>query len=852
MENATPMLRQYQEIKSKNKDFILFFRLGDFYEMFFDDAKAASNVLDLVLTSRPAGKLGKIPMCGIPYHSAENYISRLIRAGYKVAICEQVQDPKTAKGIVERRIVRKITPGTYISEEESLPSFVAGIVKDKTHWGLALVDIQTGSFQANVFTFEELIEQLLRYNISEIVIPDNADYSQLFNSPDLAIKAISISRYDDWKFSYMEALQALKAHFKVKTLSGFGIPEKGPAIPACGALISYIKDMLIEFAAHITSIKPIEKNRCLQISASAMTGLGLDMLFKVIDFTGSAIGRRVLNLWLSQPLIQVDAIIDRQNAISRLREAGMTDKLRKAFSSMPDAEKSLSRISCRQGRPRDLLSILQAIEAAEEVKTILDSISNSDLDLLNIDLTPVLPIRDMLNSALNRDIPAQNYEGKVIKKGFNAQLDELMLIREDAKALLKNMQEEEIKRTGINSLKIGYNKVFGYYIEVSRANLKLVPENYIRKQTLVNAERFITPELKSFEEKILSANEKAIVLEQSLIDDLFLQVVGNVDELKYLFAVAGGIDALNSLAVFSERGVFCRPEIDDSFVIDIKEGRHPVVEQALAGGEFIANDLYLDGENTSMGIITGPNMSGKSTYIRQCAILIILAQIGAFIPAKQARIGIVDKIFTRIGAQDDIAKGQSTFMVEMSETAFILNNATEKSFVILDEIGRGTSTYDGLSIAWAVAEFLAKKRVRSLFATHFHELTALEEEQGNIANFNVSVKEWMDEVVFLHKIVSGAADQSYGIYVAKIAGIPKKVIDRARQVLSLLEGQNTAIESVKYSNQEEFQMNLFAEPVPKYFADLDKMLKQIDPNDMTPRQALDFLYKIKDLGNGKD
>ena len=847
METATPMLRQYQQIKSSNRDFILFFRLGDFYEMFFDDAKIASRVLDLVLTSRGTNKTGKIPMCGVPFHAAEAYIARLVKAGFKVAVCEQVEDPKLSKGIVRRKIVRRITPGTYIPEEDISTGFIATLSKVKNVWGLALLDIQTGVFMANEFSAEEVVEEIARQNISEVVFPEGENETEeILFRPQIKIKSIMKSPREAWRFLKDEAARILKDHFSVASLKGFGFDESDVAVRSAGALLAYVKDMVLESSAHITALRVMQKGKNLYIPASAQYGLGLEDVFKVIDFTGSSIGKRTLRSWMFSPLLDVDLIRRRQDAVEFLLRQSISEDIHKVFYNMTDAQKALSRLACGQGRPRDLLAILQVLERGFKVVDLLGEAKNP---LLVLKMSDVKDIYELLKNALNPDIPVQNFAGKVIKAGFNKELDELRSLQSDARSLLKRMQEDEIRKTGISSLKIGYNKVFGYYIEVTKANLNLVPNNYIRKQTLVNAERFITPQLKEFEERILFATERALALEDHLIKSLITAVLNKTPALQESFRRLGNIDSLSALAVFAEKFRCCKPDVDDSFVIDIKAGRHPVVEQYL-GGDFVANDILLNNKDASLLLITGPNMAGKSTYIRQAAILVILAQMGAFIPAEYARIGIVDKVFTRIGAQDEIAKGQSTFMVEMSETASILNNATERSLVILDEIGRGTSTYDGLSLAWAVAEALAEKKARTLFATHFHEITVLESQFANVKNYNVSVKEWMDEVVFLHKIIRGAADQSYGIYVAKIAGLPDRIIKRARHLLSVLEMQSASLIQEKLSGRE-IQLGLFhtenqrPSEEGKKIERIKEQLVEIDINNITPIEAINILAKLK-------
>ncbi|MCM8777839.1 MAG: DNA mismatch repair protein MutS [Candidatus Omnitrophica bacterium] len=790
------MLKQYNEIKKAHPEYILFFRLGDFYEMFYEDAHLASRILEVVLTSRSAGNSGKVPMCGIPYHSADSYISKLIKAGYKVAICEQVEDPAKAKGIVKREVVRLITSGTFIDESSPDSRYITALYPDKKLTGIAFVDYtEGGAMYTNVFQdTTRIVEVISRFPIYECIFPEERKEAveNIFNTPLLKWKKITMTSCDDWMFNVEISRKNLCEHFKTGNLAGFGIEEKEGAIRSCGGLLEYLTQVNRKAPVHITKISLYTGTDYLHISPSSFYGLEIDDLISILDHTLTPMGKRRLKQWIYHPLIDVRKIEERQEAIKILLEnIEMRRDITDILKGIGDIEKALSRISCGYSDiVKDILLIKNFLENIPRLKNILEVEKNTYFLLGDIP-----ELRGFLSMIVEEEISSSDYEGRFVKKGYSRELDELRDIKENTKEHIRELQRREIERTGIGSLKIGYNTVFGYYIEVTKPNLSLVPADYIRKQTLVNAERFITPELKEFEEKILTAEERISEIEREVIEKVKAEILKYSSPLQKISSSIAEMDVLCSFADASERNGYIRPEIDDSFEIIIKEGRHPVVEKGTEE-TFIPNDTIMDNRENHFLIITGPNMAGKSTYIRQVSLIVIMAQAGCFVPAKAARIGLVDKIFTRIGARDEITKGQSTFMVEMSETASIINNLSKRSLVILDEIGRGTSTYDGFSLAWAVAEYLVKMKVRTLFATHFHELTGLAESNKGVKNYNVAVKKSGSDVIFLHKIMPGGTDESYGIYVAKLAGIPEPIIKHANEILSKLELQGTLREHI--------------------------------------------------------
>jgi len=859
METTTPMLKQYQEIKSKHPHSILFFRLGDFYEMFYDDAKTASPILDVVLTSRSNGKSSRIPMCGIPIHAADSYIAKLIKAGFKVSICEQLEDPSQAQGIVKRDVIRTITSGTFLDDSDDSRSLVC-LKAEGPSWGLAFTQPTSGTIQTNQYADTlKAIEIISKLGISECLFAESQEalVRELFRHPLLRMKNIALTACPDWSFNPDLARKAVCDHFGVQHLKGFGIEGSPLSQAACGALLEYLREMNNQPLRHIDKISVYTDEDYVFISPAACHGLELEDLLKTIDHTLTALGKRELRHWLYHPLKDLAAIEKRQKAATLFKDnPSLRHEIEKLLRHFPDVERHISRLSCGYMSIKDILAIRQALTRLPFLKKALQDFSGESPFFL---LEDIPDLRELLEKAVNPEIPLPanlrinrqaglaHPEGKIIQKGYNAKLDSLREIQENGRQWLKSLQSQEIRRSGINSLKIGFNQVFGYYIEITKPNLSLVPADYIRKQTLVNGERFITPALKEFEEKILTAEEKILQLEDEILQELKNEILNHSASVHNFASSIAVLDSLYALSVLALSKNFCLPQITEETTIDIQDGRHPVVEKT-SRESFIPNDTLLDCEENHLLILTGPNMAGKSTYIRQSALLVILAQMGSYIPARSARIGVVDKIFTRIGAHDEIAKGQSTFMVEMSEAADILNNLSHRSLIILDEIGRGTSTYDGLSLAWALAEHLQKQKVRTLFATHFHELTALAQQYPGVKNYNVAVKEWKDEIVFLHKIIPGSTDDSYGIYVAKLAGIPRDVIDRSRQILTRLELQNNLKERIQFKPAGGNQLSFFSSSADNVTLEkIKSIIQAMDINSLTPLAALNKMQELREI-----
>ncbi len=826
------MIKQYRDIKARHQDAILFFRLGDFYEMFFEDAAQASSILDLVLTSRGSDASGKIPMCGVPYHSSDNYIAKLIKAGKKVAICEQIEDPALAQGIVKRDVIRIISAGTYL--DESIDSrYILSLCAGKEKFGAAFIDNSGGTIFANELSLHQTIELLAKLPIFECLYPEGQEdaFKDLFSHPLVKMRAITLSPLGDWSFNSDMAQKSLCDHFATQSLRGFGVDALPLAQGSAGALLEYLKNMNKTSLKHIDKIALYAEDDHVFISPAAHYGLEMESLLSTIDLSSTPMGRRAFRYWLYHPLKDVAAIQLRQEAAKLL-----VDNLRlgECLKNLPDLQKALSRISCGCDSIKDILNLRQGLL---RVPLIAETLSNNSNHLLKIkDLTQ---LRELLTKTINPDVPLAKPEGKMIQDGIDKDLDELKNILENGRLWLAQYQAHEIKKTGISSLKVGFTNVFGFYIEISKTRQNSVPAHYVRKQTLVSGERYITPELKEYEEKFLTAQDKILAIEKRILKQIETAILAEVARLHEVCHQLSTVDCLYALAKLSTWPNYIFPQVNTSTVLDIKEGRHPVVEKTVTDN-FIANDTLLDTEDNHLIILTGPNMAGKSTYIRQSAILVILAQMGAPIPAQSASIGVIDKIFTRIGAHDDIAKGQSTFMVEMTEAADILNNLTPRSLVILDEIGRGTSTSDGLSLAWALAEHMHAQSVRTLFATHFHELTALADQFKGTKNYNVAVREWKDKIIFMHKIIPGGSDDSYGIYVAKLAGIPESVIKRSKEILSELE-----IGTPNPYSKKEKQLNLFVPSTKPNTDELRLTLDAIDINTLTPLDALKKLEELK-------
>jgi DNA mismatch repair protein MutS len=856
MSDLTPLMRQYHEIKRNYPDTIVFFRLGDFYEMFGQDAVIASRVLQITLTSRDKGKEDPVPMCGVPYFTAENYISKLVKTGYKVAICEQVEDPKEAKGIVKREVVKVVTPGTFLPENPKENNYIFSFFQKENIFGIAVADITTGEFLIYE-SYNSLEDEVNRFQPKEILCP-----LSLKNNPSIinSLNDYYLTTYDDWYFDYIEAYRKLLKHFKVTSLEGYGCEGLIVAISAAGALLNYLE----ETQKNTLTFKKISvlrresymlldatTQRNLEITKNIKSGEIEGSLLWVIDQTLTPMGGRLLRSWLLNPLLIPEEIKNRQEAVSSLIEdSNALSGIHNLLNGISDIERLTSRISIGSANARDLLSLKNSLRKLPELKKISHSVDNERIRALSEQIDELSDVRSLIEKAIDENAPVNLKEGGLIKKGFDPEIDELREISGSGKDFIASLQARERQKTGISSLKVGYNKVFGYYIEVTKPNLSQVPKHYIRKQTLVNGERFITPELKEYEAKVLGAEERLKNLEYEIFIGIRNDIAKEIERLQKTSSAVAELDVFHSFARVAKKYNYECPIVDEGNKIEIVEGRHPVLERLSLGEKFIPNDTLIDTDSNNVLIITGPNMAGKSTYMRQVALIVLLAQIGSFVPAKEAKIGIVDRIFTRIGASDVITKGQSTFMVEMIETANILNNATSKSLILLDEVGRGTSTFDGISIAWSVVEYIAKKlKARTLFATHYHELTELSLCLEGVKNLNVAVKEWGDEIIFLRKIEEGPADKSYGIQVARLAGLPSETIKRAKEILSNLEkaelnelgAPKLAYTPESLSSQSTGQLDLFttqADPVIKELLGLDIM-------SMTPIEALNKLYEMR-------
>ncbi len=799
-ESSTPMMKQYRQIKSElADDTLLFFRLGDFYEMFFEDAKIASSILDVALTKR-----NKIPMCGVPHHAVEHYLAKVIRAGKKVAICEQVEDASAAKGIVRRAVTRVITPGT-IMEEDILESrknnYLAGFFRANGRYGMAMLDLSTGEFWAEELeSLVEVEDNLRRFGPSECVLPEEQlDDPEVRGALEPASLAM-LTSCEDWTFEYDAARDYLLRHFGVQSLESFDCEDRPAIAGAAGGVLYYVRDELRRQIGHVKGLRVknpsnylvLDQSTCSNLALLPMRGEGVDVsLLKVMDSSVTAMGGRLMRDWIVRPLAERDAIAARHDAVAEFcRDRGLLADIRELLAAVKDLERLVSRLGAGSGNARDLRAVASSLSNLTGIKALFDGRRIQQLRELNEQLILLPDLIDLIDRAIVEEPPVALKQGGIVGEGYNSELDELRGAAAQGKKWLAEYQASEQARTGIRNLKVRHNRVFGYYIEISKGQLANVPEEYDRKQTLVNAERFITPRLKEYEGKVLGAQDRSIVMEYDIFVDIREAVVRETSSIQGTARALAGLDALAS---FAERALalgFVRPVMTEGDLLRIRDGRHPIVEQVPGAEKFVPNDVLLDTGANQLLIITGPNMAGKSTYIRQVAVIVIMAQMGSFVPAAEAEIGVIDRVFTRVGASDDLARGRSTFMVEMQEAANILNNATTQSLIILDEIGRGTSTFDGISIAWAVAEFLHNNeavKAKTMFATHYHELTDLALTMPGIKNYNVLVREKNDKVVFLRKIVEGAADKSYGIQVARLAGLPQEVIDRAKEILANLE-----------------------------------------------------------------
>ncbi|MHC4111871.1 MAG: DNA mismatch repair protein MutS [Planctomycetota bacterium] len=858
-------MKQFARFKKKYPDCILFFRMGDFYETFYEDAKTCSRVCGLTLTSRSKGS-NPIPLAGVPYHAVDGYLKKMIQAGYRVAVCEQVEDPKTAKGVVKRDVVRVVTPGTLTDDmllDAKEDNFLCAVGLGTKHQAaISWVDISTGHFFVQDLPEEKLLDELLRLSPAECLLPDRrgelfeAETRKLATDVEQLTRSIVTER-PAWYFDPYQARQRLLKHFGTATLEGFGISDGADGlIPPAGAIIEYLNETQKTTLGHIQSLKKINRKKFLQIDPATLRSLEVlrtirtetqkGSLLECLDETLTGMGARKFRSWLCMPLCDLSSIELRQDAVEELKDTDpkLTD-IRKLLSVLSDPERIAARISTFRASPRDLVALATTLRRIPKLREVLEQFSADLLVQLAGRCDSMDELADLLEAAIEPQCSSHLRDGGVIRAGFSEELDRLRSISKDGQSWLRNYQKQQIERTGLGNLRIGFNKVFGYYIEVSRSAADKVPPDYVRKQTIKNAERYITDELKEYETQALSADEKALELEQQLFEEVRRQSAQYVSRLQALAETIAQCDCLTALAYMAKRRGYIRPKMTDSGRLLITEGRHPVVAEML-GSEFVPNDIGLGEKAGDVILVTGPNMSGKSTYIRQVALLVLMAQTGSFIPAKDVTVGLVDRIFTRVGASDELVRGQSTFMVEMTETANIINNATEKSLVILDEVGRGTSTYDGLSLAWAITEHIATKiKCRTLFATHYHELTELAELFTNIKNCNVAVREWMDEVVFLHKILPGGTDKSYGIHVAKLAGVPKSILERSKEILEELEStfqkEATGEHLSRHKTKEPDKDSLF---IQKHKSVLEK-LASTDVNNLTPIEAINLLNEIK-------
>jgi DNA mismatch repair protein MutS len=856
----TPMLEQYFEIKRQVPDAILFYRLGDFYEMFFEDAEKAAPLLDLVLTARNKGQEYETPMCGVPFHAADGYIAKLVKQGLRVAICDQTEEASAAKGLVRREIVRIVTPGTatesFIVERESC--YLLALVPGATEVGAAYLDVSTGDFFVTTYrslTDNRLYDDLARFSPREAIVPRETNTNGAF--------AIPITPVEPSLFETRGSHDYLSKHFGTQSLRGFGLEDEDSRIGAAGGALRYASASHKRPLDHVLALRVDNEADFLHLDAATLDNLEIvesrdatrprATLWSVINATRSAMGSRTLRRWLTRPLKSHDAIFDRHDAVDELtRTRAVLEQLTARLQKIADLERVASRVTLRSATPRECLTLAESLLMTDELRTQMQPLLGPLLGTLRdqLDMPALASVIDLIARTIQPNPAMLVRDGGVIADGVDSELDELRSIARDSKSILLEIEVRERERTGIGSLKIRYNSVFGYYIEVSKSNLAKVPNDYIRKQTLANAERFITPDLKVLEEKIVGAEEKSVAIELRLYDELLGVIAKNCTAVLQAARAIGDIDSLSSLATVAVRNRYVRPQLSEDAEICIEEGRHPVIEQ-LSSERFIPNHTIVKRDDNGIQIITGPNMGGKSTYLRQVALIVLLNQAGSFVPATKARLGICDRIFTRVGASDQLARGESTFMVEMHETANILNNATDRSLIILDEVGRGTATFDGLSLAWAIIEYLHDNPARSgitLFATHYHEVTDLAKTKSRVANFNVAVKEWNEQIIFLRKVVEGAADKSYGIQVAKLAGIPHSVIDRAREILDTLERkERDVVEETRRRGPAlpTRQLGLFGTPASASEQAVIEALREIDLNALTPLEALNRLYELK-------
>lgn len=861
----TPMLRQYTGIKGQYPDAILFFRMGDFYEMFFDDALTASRVLGITLTNRGTWQGEKVPMCGVPHHAVRGYIARLVQSGFKVAVCDQMEDPRLAKGIVKREVVRLVTPGSILDQEDlerSANLFMAALSAEEGVYGLAYADLSTGEFRVTESgSPREIMDELARIAPAEVLVPEGTP------EPDGTLR--SRYRIETLRAESLEpsgAAGLLKAQFGVCSLDGFGCEGLRAGLTAAGALVYYLREIHKGYPEHIKELVRYHLGDYMFLDEATVAHLELlktmrrqsekGSLFQILDRTVTPMGSRLLRRWIAYPLIRPESIRERLSAVGFFREAPFDRSVvRERLERMYDVERLNGRVAMGRANARDLVSLKLSLDLIPALKARLQGAACEKVAQMADALDALEEVAALIGEAIHEEPPAGLKEGGIIREGYHAELDRLISMARDGKGWIARFAAGEQERTGIANLKVGFNRVFGYYIEISKANLHLVPDDYIRKQTLANGERYVTQELKEMEERVLGAEERRITLELELFEEVRARVASHNQRIKATAALIAELDALAGLAEAAEKYHYCCPVIHEGRSIEITEGRHPVIEQTVREEDFVPNDILMDDESRQILIITGPNMAGKSTILRQTALTVLMAQMGSFVPAEKAVIGLVDRIFTRVGASDDLARGQSTFMVEMTETANILRHATPRSLVVLDEIGRGTSTYDGLSIAWAVAEALHDRDgqgVRTLFATHYHELTDLCATKPRARNLTIAVREWNDRIIFLRKLAPGGASRSYGIQVARIAGLPESVLERAKEILENLEGRELdeigrpQIARSKSRRQDEnraAQLHLF----PHHDAQLSDWIRKLDLSSMTPLEALLELNKLQEF-----
>jgi len=870
---TTPAMKQYAEQKAQVGDAILFFRMGDFYETFYDDAKTVAKALGLALTSRNKDD-NPIPLAGVPYHAVDNYLARLVRAGYKVAISEQIEDPKLAKGVVKRKVVRIVTPGTLTEQNllnEREGNYLACCAlggSDGSAAGLAWIELSTGEFRTLRLSQPEIIDELVRIRPAEVLLPElemgnaasaSASYRKLVRQIQETLDC-AVTHRPGWWFDASQAAETLRKHFAVAGLEGFGFERQADQdVAAAGAIVQYLDETQKTALGHIRNLTPVRRTHYLQLDQTTIRSLELERtirsgtrdgtLLDVMDQTGTAMGSRLLRQWLLFPLKELDPIVMRQDAVDLLlQRPDLVRQLRSSFNEFADLERIVARIGTGRASPRDLAALGETLGNLPKIVEVLEPlrIVGSLLEQTVERFEGFEELATRLGKALADQPPANLRDGGVIADGFNEELDRLRSISRDGQSWLAQFQTREIERTGIPSLKVGYNQVFGYYIEITHAQARKAPDDYVRRQTLKNAERYITDELKRYEEEQLTAQQRSLDLETRLFEELRRGVAEHIDRVQRCAAAVAQLDVLVCFAYVASMRGYCRPEIITEPILKIVQGRHPVLDVTLAE-KFVANDTDLCSDRHAMMIITGPNMAGKSTYIRQVALLTLLAQTGSFVPAKLATVGLCDRIFTRVGASDELTRGQSTFMVEMTEAANIVNNATRHSLVILDEIGRGTSTYDGLSLAWAIAEHLAgSAKPRTLFATHYHELTELEQLIDGVRNYNILVREWHDEIIFLHRIARGGTDKSYGIHVARLAGLPKEVIGRARVILGELERAFSRELKTSDLAERKPEQELFDLPHDSVAAEL----REMEIEKITPLEALQILQDLKNRVSG--